>query len=173
MMNCSQVEIDLMNGNLNKEITEHLEKCGDCQIFKDSLDSFLPAKPASNAFSPQIDLDFVIKKEADLFMEEQMRAFNHHQPKHIHRPKRMISYLASAACGVLIAWLVVLVLESTQHRRVIGGSMDRNFANSASSNELSWSNISMDDEFLEVITDIELNILLLPNEEESVQIEKE
>ena len=170
-MDCSKVEIDLMNGITGKEIGEHLEKCEDCQIFKDSLKLFIPAKPDVARFSPSDKIDTAIREAAErevdeLCQEADLHSFWHPSPKHIHRPQKIISYLASAACGVLIAWLVVLALESSQKRRI--GEQSRNIVMESSivddldsSNPLSWGNVSMDDDFLDVTTDIELNLMLL------------
>ena len=170
-MDCSKVEIDLMNGVTGKEIDEHLEKCEACRIFKDSLKMFIPAKPDIARFSPSDKVDTAIREAAEREVEELCRdadlhSFWHPSPKHIHRPQKIISYLASAACGVLIACLIVLALESTQKRRV--GKQSRMIVmessiqdNSGNTGLLSWGDVSMDDDFLDVNTDIELNLMLL------------
>ena len=176
MMNCSQIEIELMNGNANKEIAEHLETCEECRIFQDSLDLFIPAKPDVTRFSPSEKMDTAIREAAEREVDElcqtaDMHSFFHPSSKYIHRPQKIISYLASAACGVLIAWLVVLALESTQKSRSVGGV--ELLTDSAVSTSLAWGDVSMDNDFLDVTTNIELNIVLLPNEDENTTLDKE
>lgn len=169
-MDCSKIEINLMNGVTGKEIDEHLEKCEECRIFKDSLELFIPAKLNVTRL-PSDKIDTAIREAAgqevdNLSNEVDIHSFFDSSPKHIHRPKKILSYLASVACGVLIACLVVFVLESTQKQRAGKQSQDilmnsLTLDGGEDSTSLSWGSVSMDDDFLDVTTDIELNIMQL------------
>ena len=169
-MDCSKVEKELLNGVSGREIDEHIENCPECQIFRDSLDTFLPAKPLMERYVPSEKIDTAIMEAAGLPVDAGRHESESQKIIHpVHR-RKIISYLASAACGVFIAWLVVVALESTQRMKHAGKGVSGVYLDTSgpdnSDNALSWSNVSMDDEFMDVTTDIEMNIMLISNNDD-------
>jgi hypothetical protein len=172
IMNCSKIEKDLLNGISNSEITAHLRECEECRIFQDSLEKFLPALPDSSNYTPPEQIDNAVKGEARTFIDKQIDMCNLKVSGYQRLLVKFPSYLAAAACGVLIAWLVVLAIPP-QHTVKSSACLKESCVSQApcgdsvgGSDTISWSNVSMDEDFFTVSADIELNIMSISNSEQ-------
>jgi len=170
-MKCSNIQIDLLNGISSSEMAEHISKCSECRLFQDSMEKFLVAKPDVNSYVPPEEINSVVRDEARAYIEKQMKMYNVSVHRHSRIFLKLPSYLAAAACGVLIAWLVVLALTPYQNRRAGRELSARGVSNSFSSDlagddAISWGNVSMDEDFFTVSADIELNLMLISSSEQ-------
>ena len=166
-MECSKIQIDLLNGIANPEIEEHISECAECKVFQDSLEQFLAARPDIEKYDPSEKLDFEVKKEARIFIEKHMKAYNASASTQASPIPKLISYFAAASCTVLVVWLFVLTLkhEPLKTQAVKTPVSDPKISFIASNGDqyepVTWENVSMDEDFFSVITDIELSFVLL------------
>jgi hypothetical protein len=168
-MKCAEVELYVLQGISDNEVDKHIYNCEGCKMFQDRVEKLLSARADCDLFLPSEELDNRIKSEARIHIKNKKR-----KDKSLLFERSLIfsklpSYLAAAACGVLIAWLVVLALAPLQRRGTgqSDGTLENAFSSdSAGEGELSWGNVSMEEDFFTVATDIELNIVLISNSEE-------
>jgi len=168
-MNCQDIQNALLEDMRDAKVTEHLKECAECRFFEESLRKFIAARPDLERFTPPEELDYAVLNEARLFVEKQMKVFSGRTGTPRKLMARLPSYFAAAACGVLIAWLIVLALQVGVHtgsKRVSdsGNISQAAELSSASSSSLSWDSVSIDDELSDVSTDIDINYFVLTSQ---------
>ena len=161
-MNCSKYKNQILNGKPKPELDQHLKQCEECRLFKEAAQRFSAC--TKETVAPPKELDTIIINEADTFIRKYKKE-NSRLPFHHHYFKRKLkSYLAAAACGVLVAWLIVLALQSRfPIRNIKTSDLAMRQQNST---PLSWDNLDMDNDFFTVNSDIEINYSIITEDEQ-------
>lgn len=141
-MNCEKAKELILTGDASGDkLDEHIASCAECRNLLSAWTALKDIKPKLNA-EPSRNLNFKIKGEAASYLAS----------RKIHHTvfiRRIVMY-ATAACCVFVTWLA---LDNLDHQT-------RAHRNSlvSSSGTIPWSNIDMEKDFFELITELELSI---------------
>ena len=172
-MNCKEIQIKIIDGTESPEIKRHLQECPECREFSEALERFIAARPEENIYTPPEHIDARIKEEARLYIEKQMNVFSTPAPRKTFFAK-LPSYFAAAACGVMIAWLIVLALAQRGGKPISPRHPEHSYTMEASippaatdKSHISWDNLNMDEDFFNITTDIEVNYVMLTSNDDT------
>lgn len=141
-MNCEKAkELILSGAESGENLKEHIASCPECRCLASAWDALKDIRPKFNA-GPSKNLDFKIRGAAASYLANR-------KIHHAVFMRRIVMY-ATAACCVFVTWLA---LDSLDHQ-------NRAHRNSfiSSGSTIPWSNIDMDKDFFELITELELSM---------------
>ncbi len=156
-MDCKAALQEILNAGaeLTPEVRRHVSECRECRILAEEWQTLQNVKPAHDEFSPPEEIDVVVMREAETFIQHRR-----------NRPKMLNQWLylvSAAACVMLVAWICLAMLKTNPGgtAKIQVENADNNvpaniFKGEKRQDILSWQKLDLEDDCVDLAIDIEV-----------------